>query len=415
MNDIQSAGSQIGAPASQGSDVVYGCYHRFGGNASTNQYPHNQLLISSSSSSPSYPLFLSSYISAFSNLQLFDTNIILASHSLPPPLPILPHPMEPTDQNANPRAPTWINNKNNTNGINKIKKIAFVEPVFTVTAYSSFYTFYGKYSCVKPGQYVKTDLNLLNATLVKGWGISEPTWVFLKSKTAARDGIVLGNNTFVLTDVDVNNGALFFSNGTRKYDTVVLSFTEYVTQSEYDSYKQFVYSGGKLIFLDACDFLARVKYNPLANTVSLVEGHGWEFNGTAAWPAVYNYWVNDSSQWVGSRYALFETAGYKIQGAKPDLSNSLGRNLSQTFGGEEELFSSYQPHEENIITNPNDSIIATWNVQNLPPQDSSFKSKVAAYELLYGRGVVIDTGVFATDIISSDYQMQYFLWLAIFG
>src|SRR5207245_11597604 len=47
-------------------------------------------------------------------------------------------------------------------------KIAAVEPVFTTTAYSSFYSFYSKYATRNLNGTIKTDLNLLNASIVHG-------------------------------------------------------------------------------------------------------------------------------------------------------------------------------------------------------------------------------------------------------
>ena len=54
-------------------------------------------------------------------------------------------------------------------------------------------------------------------------------------------------------------GALFSNTGVRKYDSVVIGFSEYVTLQEYLSYEHFVATGGTLIFLNACNFLAQVK------------------------------------------------------------------------------------------------------------------------------------------------------------
>jgi hypothetical protein len=60
-------------------------------------------------------------------------------------------------------------------------KIAFVKPVFTATAYSSFYGFYGLNALAKPGQIIRTHLNLLNATLVNTWGWSSDLGNFINS------------------------------------------------------------------------------------------------------------------------------------------------------------------------------------------------------------------------------------------
>jgi hypothetical protein len=38
-----------------------------------------------------------------------------------------------------------------------------------------------------------------------------------------------------------------------------------------------------MIILDGNIFYAEVKYDRAANTITLVKGHGWAFNGRSAW------------------------------------------------------------------------------------------------------------------------------------
>lgn len=194
-------------------------------------------------------------------------------------------------------------------------RVAVVEAVFTTTAYSSFYSFYSKYAHTPMGVLIKKDLGLLNTTLREGWGFSSSLYSFVTSGLAKRAGLSVGNNTWIISDVDVNNGELFNSQGVRNFDVVILGFTEYVTLKEYLAYKHFVASGGHILVLSACNFLAEVSYNPLTKRVSLVEGHGWVFNVTAAWRGVYARWYTDNTDWVGSDYALYSARGYTISGA----------------------------------------------------------------------------------------------------
>lgn len=81
-------------------------------------------------------------------------------------------------------------------------KIAVVEPVFTTTAYSSFYEFYRLYSSVQQNTSIKTDLQLLNATVSNGWGVSYNLYFFMLSDTAKEAGIIVGKNMFFITDID---------------------------------------------------------------------------------------------------------------------------------------------------------------------------------------------------------------------
>jgi hypothetical protein len=297
--------------------------------------------------------------------------------------------------------------------LNKVR-ITVVNPVFTAAAYNgyptkSFYGFYKKYSNVPKNTIVKTDLNLLNSSVHKDdWGHSYGLYYFVESKVAKNAGIVVGNNTSILTDIDVNDGKLFYSSdGTRRFDVAVLGFSEYVTASEYQSYKRFVETGGGLFFLDSTNFLAEVKYNRATNKVSLVKGHGWIFNGTAAWKGPYHRWYAENTNWIGSNNALFHTEGYHINGAVPNTTHPLSVLLRSTFGLR--VFSSYFAHEENAVTNSSDRVIAYWNITGLKSRNLT----VAVYEHEYRKGIVIHTGIFGSDIIYSDREMQFFLAAAL--
>src|SRR3989442_15253695 len=108
-------------------------------------------------------------------------------------------------------------------------KIAAVEPVFTTTAYSSFYSFYTKYASRNLNGTIRADLNLLNASIVQGWGWSDALRRFLISTTAGNQyDIILGRNLSFISEVNVSQ-ALFRTDGTRNYDVLILGFTEYVT------------------------------------------------------------------------------------------------------------------------------------------------------------------------------------------
>src|SRR3989454_8097293 len=124
-------------------------------------------------------------------------------------------------------------------------KIAAVEPVFTTTAYSSFYSFYSKYASRNLNGTIRADLNLLNASIVQGWGWSDALRRFLISTTAGNQyDIVLGRNLSFISEVNVTQGALFGTDGTRNYDVVIFGFTEYGKAQEYYAYQSFVTTGG---------------------------------------------------------------------------------------------------------------------------------------------------------------------------
>jgi hypothetical protein len=215
----------------------------------------------------------------------------------------------------------------------------------------------------------------------------------------------------------VNNGALFQPNGvTRRFDVVILGFSEYLTQTEYNSYENFVARGGKLITMDGSNFLTEVKYNPHANTVSLVLGHGWSFNGAEACPAEYHRWLPQNANWIGSEYCCFyNTEHYTMAGALANTSDPLSSILRSAYGKNTVLFTDYQAHEEFLLTNSTDSPIAYWRPVggNFSIVTIPYPIVIAMYSHKYRSGEVIGTGIFATDILASDPQMTFFITCAI--
>ena len=149
-------------------------------------------------------------------------------------------------------------------------------------------------------------------------------------------------NVTIISDPDVHNGNIFDDNTTRsnKYDVLILEHQEYVTQEEYDYLRQFVANGGILILPYSNIFYAEIKYDPKDDTMVLVKGHSWEFDGKLATKSIIaERWLNETSEWVGSNYAN-QSSGI-IFGNNP-------------FG--------YLKHEEQFITNPKVNILLDYNV-----------------------------------------------------
>src|SRR6267143_3558439 len=283
-------------------------------------------------------------------------------------------------------------------------KIAAVEPVFTTTAYSSFYSFYSKYATRNLNGTIKTDLNLLNASIVQGWGWSDALRRFLTSTTAGDQyDIVLGRNLSFISEVNVSQ-ALFKTDGTRNYDVLILGFTEYVTAQEYYAYKSFVTTGGVLVLMDATNFLAQVEYYPRTQHLALIKGHGWNFNGTVAKHDIFNRWRDEDTNWIGSTFGVGSSSGAGYTGGIPLDDNPVGRALKEKYGSR--VFTLYQGHEENVLTNlTRTSIVANW-VQTRKPD---FHPNVSAYMHYYQNGLVADLGVMGSDVIMSDGSVQFFL------
>jgi hypothetical protein len=285
-------------------------------------------------------------------------------------------------------------------------RIAVVKPIFTATAYSSaFYTFYYKYASLPEGQYATTDLDLLNRTVVDTWGWSSGLDAWFQGNTAQALHLVPGGTVTVLDEIDVVQGALF-SSDKRLYDVLVLGFTEYVTKEEYLYYKQFVASGGTLILMDACNFLAEVTYSN--GYLSLTKGHGWEFNGTHAWKSVYHRWPEDNMNWIGGNYWQYWT-GTHYCGITVNTTNSISDYIRSTMG--EVIPSSYRGHEENLLQNMTDTeIIGYWNFIN-PAESPAYP--VAAYIHRYRDGLVIHSGIMASDVVRADAFLSLFLATSI--
>ncbi|RDE12179.1 MAG: hypothetical protein C4K47_08655 [Candidatus Thorarchaeota archaeon] len=285
-------------------------------------------------------------------------------------------------------------------------RVAIVKPCFSATAYSqAFYVFYSRYQSVPAGEYVTTDLNLLNRTVVSTWGFSEMLRLWLTGETAHSLHLVLGETVNVIDEIDVDSGGLFHD-GNRLYDVLLLGFTEYVTEREYLYYKQFVASGGTLILMDACNFLAQVTYSN--GYLSLTKGHGWEFNGTHAWRSVYHRWPDENMNWIGGNFWRYWT-GRHYNGFIANTTNAFSVFLRSQFS--ENISTSYHGHEENVLENLTGSeVIGYWNFV----YSSEYPGKpVAAYIHKYGLGTVIHSGIMASDVIMSDAFIGVFLALSV--
>jgi len=177
------------------------------------------------------------------------------------------------------------------------------------------------------------------------------------------------------------------TNGTIKYDSILLGHNEYVSQSEYSNLRQFVANGGILILLDGNVFYAEVKYDKKNQTITLVKGHGWEFDGTTASKTVNERWATETTEWVGSNYCECY-----------DVDIRFGNN---PFG--------VIHNEEQYITNPDAKIILDYHAYNA--SESKFlprNFKIATYELGYQKGKVITLGLYADDLLFYNGKFRQF-------
>jgi len=297
--------------------------------------------------------------------------------------------------------------------------VAVVKPVFSATAYSasfggpdSFYQFYPKHG--NDPKNVTTDLNLLNVSVVDGWGWSRDLGKYISSYVGDYGlGSIAARSFTILSDIDVTEGGLFNQSGSGRFDVVVLGFTEYVTSEEYYAYQHFVALGGRLVMMDASSFVAEVKYYPQTNHLALVRGHNWGFNGKTAWHDVCCRWENENANWVGSSQCCTTYTDKmpcsawwvqrKYDGANITGNYSISAELKQRFGPV--AFRCYMGHEENSVKNMTDTtILALWQASNPSPQNT-----IAAYLHRYVNGTVVDIGVMSSDVVDQDVSAQFFL------
>ncbi|HEY6882433.1 MAG TPA: N,N-dimethylformamidase beta subunit family domain-containing protein [Nitrososphaeraceae archaeon] len=194
-----------------------------------------------------------------------------------------------------------------------------------------------------------------------------------------------GANITVLTDADVDNDLIFTKNRpANAYDIIILGHQEYVTQKEYDNLRKFVTNGGTMIILDGNVFFAEVKYDRSNQTVTLVKGHWWAFNGKSAWKSVNERWAKETSTWVGSNYLCYRC---------------VNKFTNDPFG--------YTPHEEQYVTNPHDIILLNYDASLSRSIMSRSKPVIASYELSYQKGRTIALGIYSEDIISNGRFDRY--------
>lgn len=271
-----------------------------------------------------------------------------------------------------------------TSILNKDYNIALIAPTFTAAAYdNSFYSFYKLYANTAAGRNVTSNLGLLSKK-ISNQDVSAADFAMLK----LINNIKLINphsNITLLTDASVDNGSIFTKNGKNNvYHILILGHQEYVTQQEYNNLKKFVVNGGTLIILDGNVFFAQVKYDKHTQTVALVKGHWWAFNGRSAWKSVGERWKQETSQWVGSNYLCYQC---------------IGRFTNDPFG--------YRPHEEQYVTNHKDTIVLNYSAA-ITNHLIHVKPVIATYELNYQKGKVVALGIYSDDIISNTKFDRFF-------
>src|SRR5215208_6436533 len=295
-------------------------------------------------------------------------------------------------------------------------RVAFVKPSFTFAAYqlNGFYNFYDKDhdQAEEETTNVTTDLNLLTVRVPDGPYLhynddpfdrpripsQQQYYDTLRELVEEKTSQNLAIDIADITDKEVHEGSIFDSAGNNVYDVLFLFHQEYVTQAEYDNLWKFVVqNGGTIVFNDANIFTVEVKYDSATDTVTLVRGHGWAYDGNSAWRAENERWLNENQQWVGSNFI------------------EIPANENVTFSNNP---FNYDHSEEQIVTNPNAMIIFDFGVMEQTSYEIGEEidneqhflgfGKVAVYEMVSGKGKVINIGIYAHKLEDNEAFLDFY-------
>ncbi len=217
----------------------------------------------------------------------------------------------------------------------------------------------------------------------------------------------------ILTDGDIHEGQANSSDSGSSFDILILGHSEYVTQQEYDNLRNFVANGGILVCLDGNILYCEVSYNRDAQTVTLVRGHRWVFDGQKAYwykPEKYfedsgERWQEETSKWLGSNYAYF----IDVYGPRKGFAYYLSNRLIDIF--------EYVPLEDQYITNYDGvNIIQDWGAKSAFPDvplahdhnKQLSDLKIACYEKTYGKGKSIVFGIYSDMVIDNPEFLKFF-------
>ena len=347
-----------------------------------------------------------------------DDNIVKSSFSISQSGPQAQYAIHPRQNNTINAATTAIQSNNNHT---TVSRVAFVLPTFTYAAYqlNGFYNFYSKHLDAKYGANITTDLNLLTVKIPHG------PFVLHNQKPGDKPGIKEQDDYFKtlmahvgsrglnpikisnITDKEVNDGLIFShrsnvsgsNNDTNAYDILFLFHQEYATQAMYDNLKRFVENGGTIVFNDGNILTTEVRYDRSNDTVTLLRGHNWQYNGKTAWHTVEpERWVNETWKWVGSSF---------LDVPAPPKVNATFSN--DHFG--------YRHIEEQYVTNPKDKMILDFGTlvyQNSSSMEKYAKyanARVAFYELDSGinsNGRVIMLSIFGHKLVQNTDFLSFY-------
>jgi hypothetical protein len=288
-----------------------------------------------------------------------------------------------------------------TKSSNVSKKIALIENTFTYAAYQngSFYNFYELYS---PEMFDREGMGLnttitSNLYLLKDKPIPHGPFPFYLHPEyndipyigyvyLIRDLMHKNNQSMVnLTDADVDQGNIFLEDGGNAYDILILLHNEYISQPEYDNLKKFVENGGTIVFTEGNVLYAEVKYNSINDTITLVKGHDWEFDGKSANNSIGERWIEENKEWMGSNFLDYSSSKPLYFGFNPF---------------------NYTHYEEQYLTNPNATVLIDYEAYGFPEEYTN--ATIATYQMDYGLGKVIHLGIWGHIVKDNPVFIEYF-------
>jgi hypothetical protein len=244
--------------------------------------------------------------------------------------------------------------------------IGLLNPTFTAAAHNhAFYDFYEKHNLeISNLKSVKQDVDLLTSEVPNSSAMT-PLNRWVKVFPQHIQELIPHAGICILDDIDVHNGEIFKDKSEKTFDVIMLFHEEYTTPQIYENLRNFVNDGGRLLMLSGNIFYAEVRYDSSDNTVTLVNGHGIAFDGKQASKGLTERWENETRQWIGSNY----------------YHHSLPK-----YGKELFHYPNHTIIEDNYVSNPNANIIFDFGLSDL-------RYHIAAYELKFGKGKVVSTGI----------------------
>lgn len=277
-------------------------------------------------------------------------------------------------------------------------RIGVVSPTFTWAAYKEggFYDFYGKYLTSSPiGTNITSDINMLTSTIPHGpfqyfdnnASLGIPGGNFIPLTIEHIKKTIPNAEVTSLEDVDIHDGRVMQNDSAadNAYDILVLFHDEYMTSQGYNNLKQFVGKGGTILFMESNSLIVEVSYNQSSDSVTLARGHLFSFDGKVAQrTAEDERWVEENSMWRGTN---FMTAPTFV-------------NIPLSY-----MPFNYTHSEEQFVSNNNSLVLFDYGAKY--PRDGRWGGTIATSEMAYGKGKVIEMGIFSHKLINDNAFWSY--------